>query len=279
MVRSTSSSLDASDFLFLAIAAGTDRRSTLSSQEPTTPQSPLSLSLAQPIGYAKGRRQPVTQKGEETAWGRHDEADDKEYALKIDNSILESVNKFLQVELTAFKENKTPHALEEFQKSSPQHASFKPRKRHHNPHRLVNPFSARDQINITPILLLTTYYIMTNIDFNAADIIICYFDNLTCIRDPRHKRKPNLTLGHLIIFVLESKYNLKFLAPPDHLPVFYSNRSFHILHSTHHHAIDQLVQIFDQWEARLDFYLTEQQQQYEQNLAHFDIYVGQQQQQ
>ncbi|KAL0922741.1 hypothetical protein M5K25_006755 [Dendrobium thyrsiflorum] len=98
--------------------------------------------------------------------------------------------------------------------------------------------------------------------------------DLTGIKDLSHKRKPNLALGYIISYVLESKYNLQYPSPPDHLPSFYSNSSFHILHNTHHYPmheeleaeeegpipahvpiwqqsyINQLVQRFDQWEAR-----------------------------
>ncbi|PKU63230.1 hypothetical protein MA16_Dca011203 [Dendrobium catenatum] len=48
----------------------------------------------------------------------------------------------------------------------------------------------------------------------------------------RDKRKPNLELGHLIAYVLESKYQLQYPAPLNLQPPFYSNNSFNVLHST-----------------------------------------------
>ncbi|KAL0918970.1 hypothetical protein M5K25_011024 [Dendrobium thyrsiflorum] len=97
---------------------------------------------------------------------------------------------------------------------------------------------AGDWIHITPLLSLTTFYIMAHREFNASDLIIRYFENLTTIRDPRHHRKPNLALGHLISYVLTTKYNLEFPSTstsPTHHLTFISNNSFHILHSTHLH--------------------------------------------
>ncbi|KAL0926263.1 hypothetical protein M5K25_002479 [Dendrobium thyrsiflorum] len=94
---------------------------------------------------------------------------------------------------------------------------------------------AGDRIHITPLLSLTTFYIMAHREFNASDLIIRYFKNLTTIRDPRHHRKPNLALGHLISYVLTIKYNLEFPSTstsPTHHPKFFSNNSFHILHNT-----------------------------------------------
>ncbi|KAL0926345.1 hypothetical protein M5K25_002566 [Dendrobium thyrsiflorum] len=71
-----------------------------------------------------------------------------------------------------------------------------------------------DQIHITPILSLTTYYIMANRDFNAADLLIRYIEHLTNIRDPDHRRKPDLALGHIIAHFLPypSQYS-----PPSNL--------------------------------------------------------------
>ncbi|PKU76125.1 hypothetical protein MA16_Dca019215 [Dendrobium catenatum] len=81
-------------------------------------------------------------------------------------------------------------------------------------------------------------------------------------------RKPNLALGNIIAYVLESKYILQYPAPPNFQPAFYSNNSFHALHSTCLHQrdgeaqqeeeealtptrapqLDQMVERFDQWE-------------------------------
>ncbi|KAL0918971.1 hypothetical protein M5K25_011025 [Dendrobium thyrsiflorum] len=94
---------------------------------------------------------------------------------------------------------------------------------------------AGDRIHITPLLSLTTFYIMANREFNASDLIICYIEHLTTIRDAGHRRKPNLALGHIISYALETKHNLQFSAPPnypDTPPTFFKNNSFNILHST-----------------------------------------------
>ncbi|KAL0919770.1 hypothetical protein M5K25_011888 [Dendrobium thyrsiflorum] len=154
---------------------------------------------------------------------------------------------------------------------------------------------ARDRIHITPLLSFTTFYIMAQRKFNASDLIIRYIENLTTIRDPRHHRKPNLALGHLISYVLTTKYNFEFPSSstsPTHRPIFFSNNSFHILHSTRlhpeqgeegeeaeeaqpeqvpdpvpapaplrqHSQIDQLVDRFDAFETRFDTFETQQQQ-------------------
>ncbi|KAI0488629.1 hypothetical protein KFK09_028468 [Dendrobium nobile] len=92
-----------------------------------------------------------------------------------------------------------------------------------------------DRIHITPILSLTTFYIMAHREFNTADLIFRYIDHLTTIRDPGHKRKPNLALGHIIAYVLETKYQLQYPIPPNLPTPFYSNNSFSTLHSTRLH--------------------------------------------
>ncbi|KAL0921335.1 hypothetical protein M5K25_008397 [Dendrobium thyrsiflorum] len=265
--------------------------------------------------------------------------DSSEHALKLEVADYKKDNEFLRERVITFEQNKTQPLHKEFQKSSLQYTSFKPRKRHH-PYRLVNPFfskhrykdtgiipskvikqedlhfqvlplfahttltfiltlsypfnskllfgffvslklnsedtvlqsyanrrpteityqdfhdflhisttgekihvttlvldaciiqnilrnsiipKAGDRINITPILSLITYLIMSQIDFNAAD--------------PKHKRIPNLALEHSIAFILETKYNFQFLTLSDHFRVFYFDTSFHVIQSaTHCHA-------------------------------------------
>ncbi|KAL0921315.1 hypothetical protein M5K25_008376 [Dendrobium thyrsiflorum] len=169
---------------------------------------------------------------------------------------------------------------------------------------------AGDRIHITPLLSLTTFYIMAHRDFNASDLIIRYIENLTTIRDPRHHRRPNLALGHLVSYVLTTKYNLEFPSTstsPTYPPTFFSNNSFHILHSTHLHPeqgeageeaeeaqteqapdpvpapaplrlrsqIDQLADRFDAFETRFDTFETHQQQFH----TRMYEYIDQQQQQ
>ncbi|KAH0462138.1 hypothetical protein IEQ34_009713 [Dendrobium chrysotoxum] len=67
---------------------------------------------------------------------------------------------------------------------------------------------AGDRIHITPFLSKTTYYIMAHHNFNATNLIFRYIEHLTNIRDLGHRRHPNLALGHLIAYALETKYNL-----------------------------------------------------------------------
>ncbi|PKU62852.1 hypothetical protein MA16_Dca023540 [Dendrobium catenatum] len=98
---------------------------------------------------------------------------------------------------------------------------------------------AGDQIHITPLPSLITFYIMAHREINTADLIFRYIDHLTTIRDPGHKRKPNLALGHLIAYVLETKYQLQYPIPPNLPTLFYSNSSFSTLHSTHLHPGDE----------------------------------------
>ncbi|KAH0461281.1 hypothetical protein IEQ34_008856 [Dendrobium chrysotoxum] len=92
-----------------------------------------------------------------------------------------------------------------------------------------------DRIHITPLLSMTTYYIMAHRNFNAIDLLFRYIEYLTSIRDPDHRRCPNLALGHIIAYVLETKYNLQYPVPPNVPPSFYSNNSCHVLHNTHLH--------------------------------------------
>ncbi|PKU75898.1 hypothetical protein MA16_Dca005945 [Dendrobium catenatum] len=172
---------------------------------------------------------------------------------------------------------------------------------------------AGDRVHITPLLSLTTFFIMAQREFNATDLIFRYIDHLKTIRDPGHRRKPNLTLGHLIAYILKTKYNLQYPSRHDLQPPCYSNSSFNILHSTRlhpgdgepqgaeeeeapspalvpnpaplrqHSQFDQLMERFDRWETRLDAYIAAQEQhseemaRYEQHrtedLTCFDNYI------
>ncbi|KAL0927303.1 hypothetical protein M5K25_001465 [Dendrobium thyrsiflorum] len=154
---------------------------------------------------------------------------------------------------------------------------------------------AGDRIHITPLLSLTTFYIMARREFNASDLLIRDIENLTTIRNPGYHRKPNIALGHIISYVLTTKYNFEFPSTstsPPIPPTFFINNSFHILHSTHlhpdqrevgeeeeeaqpeqvpdpvpttaplrqHSQIDQLVERFDAFETRFDTFEAQQQQ-------------------
>ncbi|KAH0454537.1 hypothetical protein IEQ34_016461 [Dendrobium chrysotoxum] len=94
---------------------------------------------------------------------------------------------------------------------------------------------AGDHIHITPLLSLTTFYILAHRDFNATDLLLCYIEHLTSIRDLGHRRRLNLALGHIIAYALETKYNLSYSIPANVPASFFSNNSFHVLHSTRLH--------------------------------------------
>ncbi|KAL0927639.1 hypothetical protein M5K25_001832 [Dendrobium thyrsiflorum] len=140
---------------------------------------------------------------------------------------------------------------------------------------------AGDRIHITPLLSLTTFYIMACREFNASDLFIRYIENLTTIRNPGHHRKPNLALGHIIFYVLTTKYNLGFPSTSNSKtipPTFFTNNSFHILHSTHLHpeqgeageeeeeALPEQAQQ-QQFQSRVYEYMDHQQQQHTQDRA------------
>ncbi|PKU72016.1 hypothetical protein MA16_Dca007380 [Dendrobium catenatum] len=91
---------------------------------------------------------------------------------------------------------------------------------------------ASNHVHITPHLSLTTFYILANREFNATDLIFYYINHLTTIRDLGYRRKPNLALGYIISYILESKYNLQYPTRPNLQSAFYSNISFQTLHST-----------------------------------------------
>ncbi|PKU75380.1 hypothetical protein MA16_Dca022043 [Dendrobium catenatum] len=129
-------------------------------------------------------------------------------------------------------------------------------------------------LRINPTFTALTSYV------NRRPVEITYQD---C-----HKRKPNLALGHIIAYVLETKYQLQYLIPPNLPTLFYSNSSFSTLHITRLHPgdeeprgageeeapalapipdpiplhqqspVDQLIERFDRWETRFDAYVAAQ---------------------
>lgn len=78
---------------------------------------------------------------------------------------------------------------------------------------------------------------MAEIYFNAPNLVILYLKYLTFISDAWYKRKTNIVLGHIIAFILESKYIFQFSALLDHLQIFYSNSTFYVLHNAQHHNV------------------------------------------
>ncbi|PKU77879.1 hypothetical protein MA16_Dca005711 [Dendrobium catenatum] len=161
-----------------------------------------------------------------------------------------------------------------------------------------------DRINLTPILSVATYLIMSNIKFDEVDLISNYIRHMTFVRLPTTRRKQNLALGHLIGYILYHKYQLSYPGEPDMLPIFYTDASFRILFHRGHepeepvfdeeegedapaaaparprrhaaprapapaHPNDDLVARFDQLQTRLDMHIQEQHQQHETDMQWF----------
>lgn len=84
-----------------------------------------------------------------------------------------------------------------------------------------------DCINITPLLSVVTYFIMTNTTFNIIDLLIWHIENLTIARNPQFNKKHNLALGHMIVYLLEVKYNISYPIELKHIPSHFTNHSFH----------------------------------------------------
>ncbi|KAL0907946.1 hypothetical protein M5K25_022403 [Dendrobium thyrsiflorum] len=91
------------------------------------------------------------------------------------------------------------------------------------------PSLAGDRVNMTPLMSIVTYLIMSNTPFDEAQLILDYIHNLTDIRHPQTKRKKNLALGHLVSYVLQRKYGLNYSEPPTEELIFLTNCSFRSL--------------------------------------------------
>ncbi|PKU72501.1 hypothetical protein MA16_Dca014544 [Dendrobium catenatum] len=115
---------------------------------------------------------------------------------------------------------------------------------------------AGDRIHITPLLSLTTFYIMAHREFNTADIIFC---------TRLHPRD-------------EEPRGAKEEEAPAPAPVTDPTPL------QQHLQLDQLVERFDHWETHFDAYVVAQEQQYSEDiasyeqhrtedLAHFDSYI------
>ncbi|XP_020682396.1 uncharacterized protein LOC110099539 [Dendrobium catenatum] len=95
-------------------------------------------------------------------------------------------------------------------------------------------FAFGDLIKLTLLLSIITYLIMSNTPIDESNSIVEYINNLTDIRLPTTTRKNNMALGPLVAYVLERKYNLIHPDPPTHLPMYFTNASFHsIFHQDH----------------------------------------------
>lgn len=87
-------------------------------------------------------------------------------------------------------------------------------------HNVIHKVS--DQINITPLLSIITYFYMSYTKFNVMKHLIHYIKSLTIIKNPKSKINYNLTLGHMIDHLLKVKYNLTYPKDPNYIHFFTS---------------------------------------------------------
>ncbi|PKU74121.1 hypothetical protein MA16_Dca023854 [Dendrobium catenatum] len=85
---------------------------------------------------------------------------------------------------------------------------------------------AADRINITPLLSMVTFLIMTKEPIDEAQLILDYLYGLSEIGHVEHKRKNNIALGHLVSYILEKKYNLVHPDQEFEEPLYYNDGSF-----------------------------------------------------
>lgn len=87
-----------------------------------------------------------------------------------------------------------------------------------------------DKINITFLLFIVTYFIMTNTTFNISSLHIWYIKNFTIVRNPHSKRKHKMALGHLFLYLVEDKYNLSNSTELYHISSDFTNHFFHLFY-------------------------------------------------
>ncbi|PKU87620.1 hypothetical protein MA16_Dca009792 [Dendrobium catenatum] len=88
---------------------------------------------------------------------------------------------------------------------------------------------AGDRINITPLLSCLTFLIMSRHPIDEAQLIIDHIYGLSEIGHADQKKKKNISLGHLITYILEKKYNIVHPDEEYEEPVYYNNASFRLL--------------------------------------------------
>lgn len=81
-------------------------------------------------------------------------------------------------------------------------------------------------INITPLLVVVTYFIMTNTFFNVENFLIWYIKILPLFSPLDRKNKYNLIFGHVIAYILDVKNNISYLAEPNYIPSHFTDHSF-----------------------------------------------------
>ncbi|KAI0515987.1 hypothetical protein KFK09_008658 [Dendrobium nobile] len=87
-------------------------------------------------------------------------------------------------------------------------------------------FKAGDRVNITLLLSIVTYLIITKQPIDEALLILDYLYELSQIGHVAHKRKKNIALGYLIAYNLEKKYELIHQVQDFEVPLYYNNGSF-----------------------------------------------------
>ncbi|PKU70005.1 hypothetical protein MA16_Dca022136 [Dendrobium catenatum] len=83
-----------------------------------------------------------------------------------------------------------------------------------------------DKINITPLLSILTFLIMTKQPIDEAQLILNYLYGLSEIGHVKHKRKKNFALGHLVAYILHKKYNLVHSDQDFEKLLYYNDGSF-----------------------------------------------------
>ncbi|PKU85783.1 hypothetical protein MA16_Dca010497 [Dendrobium catenatum] len=85
---------------------------------------------------------------------------------------------------------------------------------------------AGDRINITPLLSIVTFLVITKQPIDEAQLIIDYLYGLSEIGHVDHKRKKNIALGHLVAYILDKKNNLVHPDQDFEEPLYYNDGSF-----------------------------------------------------
>lgn len=93
----------------------------------------------------------------------------------------------------------------------------------------------RDRVNITLLVYVMTYFVMFGTHSNPINLLICYIESLTIVKNPNFHRKHNLDLGHFISYILEVKYSIFFFIKFDHIHSHFTDHSFHILYDGRRH--------------------------------------------
>ncbi|PKU80439.1 hypothetical protein MA16_Dca013854 [Dendrobium catenatum] len=155
---------------------------------------------------------------------------------------------------------------------------------------------AGDRVNITPLISMVTFLIMSNKPINEAQLILDYLYGLSEIGHAEQKRKRNITLEHLVNYVLEKKYNLFHPDQEYEELLYYNGGSFsaifkeesgkaHVLSDTKEELkgapapanepnYQDLVQRFDQLETHFDQHFDQIKTHLQQQAAQYQHDMG-----